>query len=283
MKFIIGVVLVFASMIIGYTMVGGDLLVLWHLNEVIIIFGIAFGAFLIANPGHVIKHSFKACLSLFKGSDYPKKRYMSLLAMLYALFQKARKDGLMGIESDIEEPENSEIFKKYPDVLKDHHAMEFICDYMRLVVGGNMNPFELDNLMSQEIDKHHHEANEPAEAVGRVADGMPALGIVAAVLGIVITMSYLNEGPDVIGAKVAGALVGTFMGIYFAYGFFGPMSANLGMRANESTDYMNVIKAAILANVQGYTPQIAVEFGRKVMPGTVRPSFTELEEYVRNA
>jgi chemotaxis protein MotA len=283
MKFIVGLVMVFGCVIVGYTMVGGKLIVLWHINEIIIIFGVATGAFLISTPGHVAKDTIKGWIGLLKGSAYPKQRYMNLLGMLYGLFQKARKDGLMGIESDIEEPHESEIFKKYPDVLADHHAMDFICDYMRLVVGGNMNPFELDNLMSQEIDKHHHEVEAPSEATNRIADGMPALGIVAAVLGIVITMGYLNEGPDVIGGKVASALVGTFMGILFAYGVFGPMSSMMAAKANESTEFFHVIKAAILANVQGYTPQIAVEFGRKVMPGHIRPGFSELEEFIRNA
>jgi len=282
MKFIIGFVVVMASVAVGFTQSGGVLLALWHPTEILIIGGATFGAFIITNPPAIIKLVFSGIGGMFGGSPYGKDRYMQTFGLLYTLFQKARKEGLMGIESDIEEPESSDIFGNFPDVMKDHHTITFLCDYMRMVVGGNMNPFELDSMMGEELEAQHEHHLEAAEAINRMADALPGFGIVAAVLGIVITMGSLSEGPEVIGEKVAAALVGTFTGILLSYGVLGPVSGDYSARANDEAHYLGSIKAAILASVQGYTPQIAVEFARKAMPAHIRPSFQETEEYVRS-
>jgi chemotaxis protein MotA len=278
---IIGAIIVVASVLGGFMAHGGELLAIWQPFEVVIICGAALGAFVISNPVKVIMKVFKGIPSLLGGPKYKKQDYLDLLGLMYDLFSKARKEGLMGIESDIEEPHESALFQKYPRLLKNHHAVEFISDYMRLVVSGSMNPFELDNLMDIELEAHHHETSEPAHAVQRVADALPAFGIVAAVLGIVNTMGALGGAIELIGGKVAAALVGTFLGILLAYGFVGPMSTALEQRAEEESRFFACLKACILANVQGYSPQVAVEFGRKTMASTLRPSFQELEEHLK--
>lgn len=281
MNLIIGSIIVLASVIVGFTAHGGQLLALWQPFEILIICGAAFGGFVIANPMKVVITSLKSVPGLMGGSKYKKQSYMDLLALLYDLFSKARKEGLMAVESDIEEPHASELFNKYPSVAKNHHAVEFIADYMRMIVSGNMNAFELQNLMDAELETHHHEAAMPAHAISAVSDALPGFGIVAAVLGIVNTMSALGGPVEEIGVKVAAALVGTFLGILLAYGFVGPMSKALEQRAHDEGKYFECIKACIMASVQGYSPQVAVEFGRKTMPGELRPNFQELESHVR--
>ena len=281
MNLIIGSIIVIASIVIGYTAHGGQLLAIWQPFEILIICGAAFGAFIIANSMKVVVTTLKSIPSLFGGAKYKKQHYMDLLALLYDLFVKARKEGLMAVESDIEDPKASEIFNKYPSVLKNHHAVEFIADYMRLIVSGNMNAFELENLMNAELETHHHEAEMPAHAVNTVADSLPGYGIVAAVLGIVNTMGSLGGPVEEIGVKVAAALVGTFLGILLAYGFVGPISKILEWHVMEEGKYFECIKACIMASVQGYSPQVAVEFGRKTMPTGLRPAFAELESHVR--
>lgn len=281
MNLILGSVIVMAAVLGGFMAHGGQLLAIWQPYEIVIICGAALGAFIISNPMKVVIKAFKAIPSLMAGPKYKKQDYLDLLALLYDLFSKARKEGLMGIEPDIEEPEESAVFQKYPRILKNHHAVEFISDYMRLVVSGSMNPFELDNLMDIELETHHHEAGESAHAVQRVADALPAFGIVAAVLGIVNTMDSLGGPIEEIGAKVAAALVGTFLGILLAYGFVGPMSTALERRAEDEAKFLACLKACILANVQGYSPQVSVEFGRKTMVSQMRPSFEELEQHLR--
>nr|WP_240545056.1 flagellar motor stator protein MotA [Ectothiorhodospira shaposhnikovii] len=278
---ILGSIIVTVAVLGGWALHGGQLILIWQPYEFIIILGAALGAFVIANPMKTILKVITLIPKMMAGPVYKKDDYMELLGLMYDLFTKARKEGLMGIEGDIEEPENSPLFEKYPRVLKNHHAVEFISDYMRLVVSGSMNSFELDNLMDIDIETHHHEAAEPAHAVSRVADGLPAFGIVAAVLGIVNTMSALDGPIDKIGGLVAAALVGTFTGILLAYGFVGPLSNALERRADEESKYLAVLKACILANVQGYSPQVAVEFGRKAMTSNMRPSFIELEQHLR--
>ncbi|MCG5514398.1 flagellar motor stator protein MotA [Ectothiorhodospira shaposhnikovii] len=281
MNLILGSIIVTVAVLGGWALHGGQLILIWQPYEFIIILGAALGAFVIANPMKTILKVITLIPKMMAGPVYKKDDYMELLGLMYDLFTKARKEGLMGIEGDIEEPENSPLFEKYPRVLKNHHAVEFISDYMRLVVSGSMNSFELDNLMDIDIETHHHEAAEPAHAVSRVADGLPAFGIVAAVLGIVNTMSALDGPIDKIGGLVAAALVGTFTGILLAYGFVGPLSNALERRADEESKYLAVLKACILANVQGYSPQVAVEFGRKAMTSNMRPSFIELEQHLR--
>lgn len=281
MKLILGAIVVMASVLGGFMAHGGQLLAIWQPFEIVIICGAALGAFIIANPMKVVMGALKSVPALLGGPVYKKQDYMDLLGLMYDLFSKARKEGLMGIEGDIEEPEESAVFQKYPRILKNHHAVEFVSDYMRLVVSGSMNSFELDNLMDVELETHHHEVAEPGHAVQRVADALPAFGIVAAVLGIVNTMESIGGPIEQIGGKVAAALVGTFLGILLAYGFVGPMSTALERRAEEETRFLTCLKACILANVQGYSPQVAVEFGRKTMAPALRPSFQELEEHLK--
>lgn len=281
MFLIIGTLIVLGSVAGGYVLSHGNLAALWQPYELLIIGGAAFGAFIISNPTKVVAKVFKSIPGLLSGSKYTKALYMDLLSLLHDIFAKARKEGMMAIEGDLEEPEKSELFNKYPKISKDHHVLDFITDYLRLIVGGNMNPFELENLMDVEIETHHHEAEEPAQALTKVADGLPGFGIVAAVLGIVITMGFISESADAIGAHVAAALVGTFLGILLAYGFVGPMAVALEHRAAEEAKVFECIKVSLLATVNGYSPQIAVEFGRKVLFSTVRPSFQELEEHLR--
>ncbi len=282
-KYFLGIVIVFSSVFGGYYFHGGDLRVMWQPYEYWIIGGAALGAFLIANPPRVVITVFKSIPSLMKGSKYKSDDYLDLLAMMYKLFTKARKEGLMAVEADIEEPEESEVFKAHPRILQDHHAMEFITDYMRLIISGSMNPHELDALMDLDLETHHEESHQPAHAVHRVAEALPGFGIVAAVLGIVMTMGKLDGSIAEIGSSVAAALVGSFLGILLAYGFAGPTSTALESRAQEEAKFLQCIKACILANVQGYSPQVAVEFGRKTMESAMRPSFSELEEYVKGA
>jgi len=282
MKLIIGALIVIGCVLGGYVLSHGVLLALWQPFELMIIAGGAFGAFIIANPPNVIIPVFKSIPGLLKGSKYDKAAYMDLLSLMFDLFTKARKEGLMALEDDVEEPENSEIFKKYPKILADHHVVEFICDYMRMMVGGSMNPMELENLMDLELETHHQEHHLPSAAVSTVADGLPGFGIVAAVMGVVITMGSLNEPPEVLGHHIAAALVGTFLGILLAYGFVGPLSQAMAHKVREESKFHECVKVCILATLNGYTPQVAVEFGRKVLYSTERPGFLELEEHIKN-
>ncbi|KPK37873.1 MAG: flagellar motor protein MotA [Gammaproteobacteria bacterium SG8_47] len=281
MKLIVGFVIVLGCVAGGYVLSHGELLALWQPYELLIIAGAAFGAFIVSNPPKTIKAVFGGLPRLLGGTKYNKQSYLELLTLMYDLFAKARKEGLMALENDIEEPAQSEIFTKYPKILKNHHAVEFITDYLRIMVGGNMNAFELENLMDLELETHHHEAETPAHAVSNVADGLPGFGIVAAVMGVVITMGSLNEPPEVLGHHIAAALVGTFLGILLAYGFVGPMAKAMEAQAQEESKFLECIKVCILATLNGYTPQIAIEFGRKVIYSTDRPGFLELEEHVK--
>lgn len=281
MKLIIGLIIVTACVLGGFVLSGGQLLALYHPSEILIIAGGATGAFIISNPPPVIKAVLKGLPKLFGGMRYSKQSYMDLLALMYDLFAKARKEGLMALENDIEEPDQSEIFKKYPKLLANKHVMEFITDYMRLMVGGSMNPFELENLMDLELDIHHEETMLPSDSVMTMSDGLPGFGIVAAVMGVVITMGSVGEAPEILGMKIAAALVGTFLGLLLAYGFVGPLATALKHRADEEGKFLGCIKVCIMATLNGYTPQIAVEFGRKALPSNVRPGFIELEEHVK--
>lgn len=251
--------------------------------EFVIIGGAALGAFVIANPSKVLKAVASNFPKIISGSKYKKASYLELLALMYELFTKARKEGLMSLEPHVEEPESSDLFSKYPDILKDHEALDFICDYMRLIVGGNMNPIEIENLMDAELDAHHHNAEKPATALTTMGDGLPGFGIVAAVLGVIITMGSIGGSAAELGAHVAAALVGTFLGILLAYGFIGPMGAALKEVIEDEHQFLVCIKMCILATLNGYGPQVAVEFGRKVIEHSDRPGFVELEDYVKQA
>ncbi|AKJ95620.1 MULTISPECIES: flagellar motor stator protein MotA [Thioalkalivibrio] len=284
MKYILGFIIVLGGVFGGFMLHGGNIMVIWQPYEYMIIGGAALGAFLIANPLRVVITVMKSLPQLLKGgAKYSRDDYLDLLALMYKLFTKARKEGLMGIEGDVEEPEESALFQAHPRVLKDHHAVEFITDYMRLIISGSMNPHELDALMDVDLETHHEESERPSHAVNRVADALPGFGIVAAVLGIVNTMGAIGGSIEEIGMSVAAALVGSFLGILLAYGFVGPTAAALESRSQEEAKFLQCIKACILANVQGYSPQVAVEFGRKTMESEMRPGFAELEEHVKAA
>lgn len=270
------VVILLAS--VGTYSVHGSLAALFVPLEYLAIVGLTIGGFVAGNSSKAIKATVSALPSVLKGSHLNKALYMELLAMLYEILGKVRKEGLMSIEGDIENPDSSPIFSKYPTVVHDHHAMEFITDYLRMMVGGNLNAFEIENLMDIEIETHHNEAHLPAHVMSKVADAVPAFGIVVAVMGVVNVMGSVGEPPAVLGKMIGGALVGTFLGILVSYGFVAPIAGQLEQKAEEGGKIYQCIKAVLLASMNGYAPQVAVEFGRKVLYSTDRPGFLELEE-----
>jgi chemotaxis protein MotA len=279
---IIGTFVVLGSVLGGFLMGGSSVLLLWHPLEVVIICGAALGAFLISNPLKVVKDSFTGALGLVKGARYGRLEYIQLLKLIYDILVMARKDGVLAIEKHIEDPAKSDIFKKYPVVMADHHMIEFIVDCLRLISGGNLDPHELESLLEYELETHHHEAAEPAHAVQKVADALPGFGIVAAVLGIVTTMASIEGASTAeIGHHVGAALVGTFLGILVAYGFVGPIAAAMEAKANEEAKAFEVVKMALVASVRGYPPPVAVEFARKLLFSQVRPNFKDLEQELR--
>ncbi len=280
---IIGYVVVLACVLGAYAITGGNFLVLGHAvpHEMLVIAGAAVGAFLVGNSNKVISATMKALPRVFKGSKQSKARYLALMALLYDILTKVRKEGMMAIESDVEDPKKSALFQKHKLVAADHHLLEFITDYLRMMVSGNMNPHEIESLMDQEIDTHHHEAVAPALAIQKIGDALPAFGIVAAVLGVVKTMASVGKPPSELGAMIASALVGTFLGILLSYGFVSPLAALLEQRADEEAKELQCVKATLLASLQGYAPAVAVEFGRKVLYSTERPTFIELEKHVK--
>ncbi|TWC71638.1 chemotaxis protein MotA [Herbaspirillum sp. SJZ099] len=272
-----------ASVFGGFALAGGHLGALFQPVELLMIGGAAGGAFLVGNSSKAIKATLKALPSVLKGSKYTKALYMELMALLFEILTKSRKEGLMSIEGDIEEPENSPIFSKYPGVLADHHLIEFMTDYLRLMVSGNMDAFQIENLMDNEIETHHHEGEIPVHCIAKLGDGMPAFGIVAAVMGVVHTMESVGIPPSELGMLIAHALVGTFLGILLAYGFVGPLASLLEQKLHESTKIFQCVKVTLLASLNGYAPALSIEFGRKVLFSTERPTFLELEEHVKQA
>ncbi|MEX6501488.1 flagellar motor stator protein MotA [Pseudomonas zhanjiangensis] len=278
---IIGIIVVFASVFGGFILSGGHFMALVHPFEVMIIGGAALGAFLQANPGSMFMQVFKKSLKMFS-SRFSHAYYLDVLKLIYEILNKSRREGMMAIEADIEEPAASPIFSKYPGILKDERMTAFICDYLRIMSSGNMAPHELEGLFDMEIASLKEELEHPAHAVAKVADGMPAMGIVAAVLGIVITMSVLAEADNAeIGEKVGTALVGTFLGILASYGFFGPLSGALEHDAKEEVNVYEAIKAGLVSSASGMPPSLAVEFARKTLYPAHRPSFSELEQAMR--
>jgi len=267
----------------GYALAGGYLAALWHPIELLIIGGGAIGAFVVGNNGKAIKATIKVLPTLFKGSKYNRALYMDMMALLYELLTKIRKEGLMSVESDVENPESSPLFSKYPSIMADHHIVEFLTDYLRLMVSGSMNAFEIENLMDNEIETHHHEGEIPIHAITKLGDGLPAFGIVAAVMGVVKTMGSVSLPPAELGILIGAALTGTFIGILLAYGFVSPLGPLLEQKLNESTKMYQCVKVTLLASINGYAPAIAVEFGRKVLFSTERPTFLELETHVKGA
>jgi len=278
---IVGYIIVCACVFGGFALAGGHLASLWQPIELLMIGGAAFGAFFVGNNGKSIKATMKAFPTVFKGSKFTKDMYMELMALQFDVLSKVRKEGLMSIEGDIEAPESSPLFSKYPAVLADHHIIEFMTDYLRLMVSGNMDAMQIENLMDNEIETHHHEGAIPAHVIAKIGDGLPAFGIVAAVMGVVHTMESVGLPPAELGILIAKALVGTFLGILLAYAFVSPLASVLEQKLEESTKMFQCVKVTLLASLNGYAPALAVEFGRKVLYSTERPSFAELEEHIK--
>jgi chemotaxis protein MotA len=278
---IIGSVVVLACVIGGFVLEGGHILALWHPTEILIIVGSALGAFFTSNPTKIVKASFAGAIGVLKGPRYNREDYVQLLKLLYDVLMKIRKDGLMAIEASLEAKDGG-FFKNYPKIKADHHLVEFVTDCLRLMVGGSLDPHELESLLEMELETHHQAAHEPANAVQKVADALPGFGIVAAVLGIVNTMAAL-DGADTatIGHKVGAALVGTFLGILVSYGFIGPIAAAMSHAANEEGRAFEVVKMALVASVRGYVPAVAIEFARKLLMSDVRPTFSDLEQQLK--
>jgi chemotaxis protein MotA len=280
---IIGILVVFGAVIGGYLMEHGHLEVLFQPAELVIIGGAAIGSVLIANPLHILKKVAGGMAGVFGGSKFNKQRYLDSLKMMYELFNRARREGLVALEKDIEDPSASPILSNYPLFLKDHHARDFVCDTMRMAVTGGVEAFDYDQMMELDMEVHHHESAQPIAALSSMADSLPGLGIVAAVLGVVITMGALGGPPEEIGHKVAAALVGTFLGILLCYGLVGPLAANMAKTADDEKAYYHVLRVLLVAFVKGHAPIIAVEMGRRAIPGHVRPSFQEVEQACRGA
>jgi chemotaxis protein MotA len=278
---IVGYLIVCASVFGGFALAGGHLAALFQPLELLMIGGAAAGAFVVGNTSKAVKATMKALPMTLKGTKYSKAMYMELMALLYDILAKIRKEGLMTIEDDVEKPTQSPLFARYPRIVGDHHVLEFITDYLRLMVGGNLNAFEIENLMDNEIGTHHQEGEVPIHSIAKLGDAMPAFGIVAAVMGVVHTMASVGLPPSELGMLIAHALVGTFLGILLAYGFVGPLSSQLEQKLGESTKMLECVKVTLLASLNGYSPALAVEFGRKVLYSTERPSFLELEQHVK--
>ncbi len=281
MLVILGYLVVLGTVFGGYMMVGGHLGVLYQPSEFLIIGGAGIGAFIVGNSGKAIKATLRALPGLMRGSKYSKAMYMDLMALLYLLLAKSRQKGMLSLEFDIDNPRESEIFSRYPRLLSDNVSVEFITDYLRLIVSGNMNAFEVEALMDEEIETFEHESEVPAGSLGMMGDSLLAFGIVAAVMGVAHALTSDNSPAAELGALIANAMVGTFLGILLAYGFISPLAAVLMQKSAETVKMMQCIKVTLLSNIRGYAPQIAVEFGRKILYTTERPSFLELEEHMR--
>jgi chemotaxis protein MotA len=275
---IIGIIVVFVSVIGGFLMEKGKMAVLIQPAELLILGGAALGTLLMANPIHIIKGVVSGMLGILKGSPFTKVRYLSTLKMMYQFLNKVRKEGLLSVEMDVEKPKESTIFKNYPDFLADHHAKDFVCDTLRMAITGGVEPFDMDQMMELDMEVHHHEATQPIASLSTVADALPGLGIVAAVLGVVITMGSLGGPPEEIGEHVAAALVGTFLGILACYGVVGPLSSNMAKTADAHDEYLHVLRVLILSFLKGAAPMIAIEIGRRAIPAYVRPTFDEMEK-----
>lgn len=279
---IIGIVVVFGAVIGGFLMEKGHLAVLIQPAELVTIGGAAIGTMLVGNPFHILKRLLGSFKGVISGSPFTKQRYVDTLKMMFDLFNKARKEGMVAIEADIEGADKSPLFSKYTAFMKDHHAVDFVCDTMRMTITGGVQPFDVDQMMELDMDVHHRCAGQPTGALMTVADALPGLGIVAAVLGIVVTMGALGGPPEEIGHKVAAALVGTFLGILLCYGVLGPMASAMGKLNEEEHDYYHILRVVMLAFMKGVSPILAVEMGRRAIPAHVRPSFVEVEKACRS-
>lgn len=275
---VVGNIGVIACTMGGYVLNNGHLAVLWQPFEVVIIFGSGCMAFLVANSAHTVKQTGKDIAAIYKKDKYGKTEYLELLSLLFMIFKMARTKGWLSLEKHIENPHESEIFKQFPSVSADHHVVTFICDYLRIISLGSENPNELETLMDQEIETLAAEKMHTGHAVQTMADGMPALGIVAAVLGVIHTMGSISEPPEVLGHLIGGALVGTFLGVWLSYGFIAPTANAIAERNTNEIKYYYCMKVCILAFLQGAAPQVAIEFGRKILIHDVQPTFLEVEE-----
>jgi len=278
---IAGFIVVLASVLGGFALQGGHLAALFQPTELLIIVGAALGAFFIANDARSIRATFAVLPTLFRSSRYTKALYLDLMSLLFELLTKVRKEGMMAAESDIDAPLDSPLFARYPAIVAEGRILEFITDYMRLMISGNMDAFQIENLMDNEIETHHEDGEAPVHSIQQLAEAMPAFGIVAAVIGVVHTMASVGLPPSELGILIAGALVGTFVGILLSYGFVGPVAALLRRKHAESVKMVQCVKVTLLASLNGYAPALAVEFGRKVISHTERPSFLELDQQVR--
>jgi len=280
---IIGILIVFGAVIGGFLMEHGHIRVLLQPAELLIIGGAAAGTVLVANPLHILKKIASGMTGILGGSPFSRQKYLESLKMMYDLLNKARKDGIVALEADIEDPAKSPIFSKYPAFIKDHHIRDFVCDTLRMSVSGGVEPFDLDQMMELDMEVHHHGATQPVAALSSMADSLPGLGIVAAVLGVVITMGALGGPPEEIGEKVAAALVGTFLGILLCYGMVGPLAANMAKVADDEHAFYHVLRVLITSFTKGAPPIMAVEVARRAIPGHVRPSFKDVEKTCRSS
>ena len=279
---IIGIFVVFGAVIGGFLLEKGHIAVLIQPAELLILGGAAIGTLLVANPVHILKGIANGLTGVLKGSSFNKARYLDTLKMMYQFLNKVRKEGLLSVEMDVEKPQESSIFKNYPGFLNDHHSLHFVCDTLRMAITGGVDPFDMDQMMELDMEVHHHGSTEPVSALTTVADALPGLGIVAAVLGVVITMGSLGGPPEEIGEKVAAALVGTFLGILMCYGVAGPLSSNMSKTADDHNSYLHVLRVLLLSFLKGSAPMIAIEIGRRAIPAHVRPTFDEMEKYCKN-
>ncbi|MFT6600404.1 MAG: chemotaxis protein MotA [Alloalcanivorax sp.] len=279
----LGFIIVTLSVFGGFSMAGGHLGPLYQPTEILMIVGAAVGSFVAANNGKAIKATLRTATTLKRTKKYDKEIYMQLMSLQYNLLSKMRREGVLGVEKDIENPAESALFSEYPRIANDPMIMGFITDYLRLMISGSVDPMELDELMSHEIEAFEHEAHIPADALAKVGDGLPAFGIVAAVLGVVKALASADAGAEQMGLMIAHALVGTFLGILLAYGFVNPVASRIDRQVAEAVKMLQCIRVTLLANLNGYAPQLAVEFGRKALHTAERPTFTELEEHVRAA
>jgi len=279
---VIGILIVFGAVIGGFLMEKGHIAVLVQPAELLILVGAAIGTLLVANPPRILKGIAAGLKAVLGGSKFNKQRYLNALKMMYQFLNKVRKEGLLSVEMDVEKPGESPLFKNFPDFLADHHACDFVCDTLRMAITGGVEPFDMDQMMELDMEVHHNETTEPVSALTTVADALPGLGIVAAVLGVVITMGSLGGPPEEIGEKVAAALVGTFLGILLCYGVAGPLSSNMSKMAEEHNCYLHVMRVLLLSFLKGSATIIAIEIGRRAIPSHVRPSFDEMEKHCKN-
>ena len=278
MRLIVGIVVVLLSVFGGYAAMGGHLEVLWQPFEAVIILGAALGAYFIANPPSVLKATGGVLGSLMKGPRYDKAAFLELLGLQYTLFKLAKSKGNLALEAHVENPAESSIFAQFPTFAVDKHSVEFMCDYLRMITLGTENAHELESLMDEELETHHQERERIVSAMQALADGTPALGIVAAVLGVIKTMGSIDQPPEILGGLIGGALVGTLLGVFVAYGFFGPMAQSLRNTYEAEAKYYLSMKAGLLAHMAGYAPAVSIEFARKALMSEVRPTFVEVEQ-----